>query len=55
MASTKHRYFPVRVHLPRNWVECPLCGLHYIIKGRPSQRLCDMVDRTWSMFSTKEQ
>jgi hypothetical protein len=32
-----------RIKLPRSWVPCPLCRLHYVVKGRAHWRLCSMV------------
>ncbi len=32
--------FGPKVKLPKAWVKCPLCGKHYIIRGKPSFVLC---------------
>ena len=35
--------FGPKVKLPRSWRVCPLCGLHYVQKGKASPRLCFLI------------
>ena len=31
------------IKLPLSWRICPLCGLHYVQKGKASPRLCFLI------------
>ncbi len=35
--------FSARIKLPKGWVNCPLCGKHYVLKGKAHPRTCSMI------------